>query len=376
MRARVRAAVAAVPSARHYWRVFPQGGVCGLVGRRYDLIMVFSRKAASRAHRRTLVVVSAAVAAVVGACGSSDPVHTWAAKVDGAEISSADLMADLRATQDNPQFQELLAQGQSTSDIAPAERGTSSASLTAVLLSQRIVTQVAAREAQKLGVKVEPASDELRARVEESWGGTAVFNGFDEEFQNAQLRSSAIQSALVDAIAPPEPTAADIAQYVSEHADELAAEAPVCARHILVDSKSDAEAIMAELAAGADFAQIAQTRSTDTGSGAQGGDLGCSAPSSYVEAFANAVAAAPVGQVVGPVETEFGFHVILVTERQTLSQADAEQLAAQALSSDTSSVLDQWFADVLDRAEIAVNPRFGSWSVRDGAYTVVPPGSV
>ena len=118
MRASVRAAVAAVPSARHYWRVFPQGGVCGLVGRRYDLIMVFSRKAASRAHRRTLVVLSAAVAAVVGACGSSDPVHTWAAKVDGAEISSADLMADLRATQDNPQFQELLAQGQSFLAVA------------------------------------------------------------------------------------------------------------------------------------------------------------------------------------------------------------------------------------------------------------------
>ncbi len=61
------------------------------------------------------------------------------------------------------------------------------------------------------------------------------------------------------------------------------------------------------------FAELAKANSEDPGSAAQGGDLGTFARGSMVKAFEDAVFAARSGDIVGPVETEFGFHVIRVT---------------------------------------------------------------
>src|SRR5690606_1305413 len=92
-------------------------------------------------------------------------------------------------------------------------------------------------------------------------------------------------------------------------------------RHILVETEPEAEAIVAELADGADFATLAQERSIDPGSGAQGGDLGEQPRGAYVESFEAAVWDAEVGEVVGPVESDFGFHVLEVTDTGTRQQA-------------------------------------------------------
>ncbi len=333
--------------------------------------MVFSAKGL----RRAWVPVAVVTVLGLGACGSADPLHTWAAKVNGETISTADLMADVRATENNDQFQALLAQNQAQGDIGPAERGTSSADLTAGLLGQRIVTEVATREAARLGVKAGANSTELRDQTASRWGGDTVFNAFDKAFQTGQMESLAIQQALVEEIAPPDPTAEDVAKYLATHPKTLAAAASVCARHILVETKSEADEIKTELAAGGDFAQLATTKSTDTGSGAQGGDLGCSPPSTYVSEFADAVGAAPIGQVVGPVKTEFGYHLILVTERQPLSDTEAAALAESNIANANNAMLDKWFADAIERADVEINPRFGSWEKRDGVYTVVPPAA-
>ncbi len=105
------------------------------------------------------------------------------------------------------------------------------------------------------------------------------------------------------------------------------------AAHILVDTAEAAEALKAELAAGADFAELAKLHSTDSGSGANGGDLGWFGLGMMVQPFEDAVVGATVGDVVGPVQTEFGFHLVLVretrlTEHPTLDQI-REELAAE-----------------------------------------------
>jgi peptidyl-prolyl cis-trans isomerase C len=83
------------------------------------------------------------------------------------------------------------------------------------------------------------------------------------------------------------------------------------ARHILVESKEKAEAIIKELAAGGDFAKIAGKESKDAGSGKKGGDLGWFTAQSMVKPFADAVAAMQKGQTTPqPVQSEFGWHVI------------------------------------------------------------------
>lgn len=86
------------------------------------------------------------------------------------------------------------------------------------------------------------------------------------------------------------------------------------ARHILVPTATQAEEIKKQIAEGADFAEMARQHSTCP-SGRQGGDLGEFSPGQMVKEFNDVCFNDEVGVVHGPVETQFGFHLIEVTDR-------------------------------------------------------------
>ena len=86
------------------------------------------------------------------------------------------------------------------------------------------------------------------------------------------------------------------------------------ARHILVPTAEQAEEIKAQIAEGADFAEIARKNSTCPSS-ARGGDLGEFSPGQMVKEFNDVVFTEPVGVVHGPVKTQFGYHLIEITKR-------------------------------------------------------------
>jgi len=77
---------------------------------------------------------------------------------------------------------------------------------------------------------------------------------------------------------------------------------------------------------GADFAELAKANSTDTGSGANGGDLGWFGLGMMVKPFEEAVVAAEVGKVAGPIKTDFGYHLILVKETRVAEKPTLDQL--------------------------------------------------
>lgn len=86
------------------------------------------------------------------------------------------------------------------------------------------------------------------------------------------------------------------------------------ARHILVETQSTATDLISQLDAGADFAELAQANSTGP-TGANGGDLGWFSPDQMVKPFSDAVAALEDGAFTAePVQTQFGWHVILREE--------------------------------------------------------------
>jgi peptidyl-prolyl cis-trans isomerase C len=92
------------------------------------------------------------------------------------------------------------------------------------------------------------------------------------------------------------------------------------ARHILVDDEAAAKALIVKLTEGADFAKLAKEKSKDP-SAANGGDLGWFAPQTMVKPFADAVVALEKGKyTTAPVQTQFGWHVILLddTRKPTL----------------------------------------------------------
>ncbi len=86
------------------------------------------------------------------------------------------------------------------------------------------------------------------------------------------------------------------------------------ARHILVDSNEKAVDLKTQITDGADFAALASEFSSCP-SGKKGGDLGEFGPGQMVKEFDEVVFSAPVGEVQGPVQTQFGFHLIEVTSR-------------------------------------------------------------
>ena len=86
------------------------------------------------------------------------------------------------------------------------------------------------------------------------------------------------------------------------------------ARHILVDDQAFCEELKQRIEGGTDFAELAREHSTCP-SGRRGGDLGSFGPGQMVKEFDSVVFSAPLNEVQGPVETQFGFHLIEVTSR-------------------------------------------------------------
>lgn len=98
------------------------------------------------------------------------------------------------------------------------------------------------------------------------------------------------------------------------------------AAHILVATEEEANTLKTQLAEGADFAELAKASSTDTGSGANGGDLGWFGLGMMVKPFEDAVVAAKVGEVTGPIKSDFGYHLILVKETRVAEKPTLDQL--------------------------------------------------
>lgn len=90
--------------------------------------------------------------------------------------------------------------------------------------------------------------------------------------------------------------------------------AKASARHILVDSEDKCNELKALIEGGADFAEVAKDNS-NCPSGAKGGDLGEFTPGQMVKEFNDVVFEGEVGVIHGPVQTDFGFHLIDITSR-------------------------------------------------------------
>ncbi len=86
------------------------------------------------------------------------------------------------------------------------------------------------------------------------------------------------------------------------------------ARHILVSTEEKCLQLKAEIESGADFAEVAK-RNSSCPSRTRGGDLGAFRPGQMVKEFDEVVFSGEVGKVLGPVKTQFGYHLVEITRR-------------------------------------------------------------
>jgi len=128
------------------------------------------------------------------------------------------------------------------------------------------------------------------------------------------------------------------------------------ARHILVSSEDEAKGIIEELNKGADFAEVAKTRSADKGSGASGGDLGWFNAKRMVKPFSDAVAAMEKGTISkAPVKSQFGWHVIKLEDTRQSEAPTLEQLRPKLVAQLKQRALAKHLTELQSQADIKYN---------------------
>jgi parvulin-like peptidyl-prolyl isomerase len=287
---------------------------------------------------KRMLAVMAVFAIVVSACsGSSDVV----ASVNGEDVVRS-------------QAEVLEPQTDDGTEVVDFTRYLS------VVIQWEAISQAAA----ELGV--EPTSAEIDQRLDELvavQGPDATLEDYLTQVNASEegIKEFAKQLVIQDAIQ--EQLLASAAPISEDTVNNEILNSPldwtvVCASHILVESEEEATAVSARLVAGEEFAVVAQEVSLDPGSGANGGDLGCNSPSGYVEEFAVATMTAEIDVPTEAVQSEFGYHVILVSQRE---EATAD-VVREALTNDAlNTAVDDWFVDVIAAAIVTVDDEIGVW---------------
>lgn len=100
-------------------------------------------------------------------------------------------------------------------------------------------------------------------------------------------------------------------------------------RHILVKTEPEAKAIIADLKKGKKFDDIAKAKSIDTGSGAQGGDLGWANATTFVPEFTDAMKKLEKGKMTEtPVKTQYGYHIIKLDDTRPITVPSLDEMKA------------------------------------------------
>jgi parvulin-like peptidyl-prolyl isomerase len=130
-----------------------------------------------------------------------------------------------------------------------------------------------------------------------------------------------------------------------------------CVRHILVPTEQEAIDAKARIDSGEDFAAVATEVGTD-GTAAAGGDLGCQPLGMYVAEFSAAAIEAPIGVVTDPIETQFGWHLILVESRE---EPSLESLRQEIDAGRVNELVNAWLLETISGATVEVNEQYGVW---------------
>ncbi|MCC5948241.1 MAG: peptidylprolyl isomerase [Nitriliruptoraceae bacterium] len=271
-----------------------------------------------------------------------------AARIGDVQITRAELTSGVEQLLE---LQESIA-GDLDIDITPELRREAIAQIQSEQLGQLVNREIAIAAALEVGV----TRAEIDAVAAENEAGLLEETGGEEGFIELLRDNGLTRDVAVDVVL----TGAAARGLLEERVGDQVRSADTLptreARHILVPDAGDAAEVLAELRAGVDFAELAQERSEDVGSALQGGQLGSATRGAYVGPFDDAVWQAELGEVVGPIETQFGFHVLEVTGESEVEIAEAsQQQLAQAVSGELARIL----SSISER--VRIDPAFGTW---------------
>ena len=303
---------------------------------------------------RPLVAIAAGLTLLLGACatdGSND--HGEAASVDGRSIPRDAVEEPVRDALNQAGALEGLDADERAEIVEPLQRQVLG------LLIQAMVIEDLAEERD-----VEP--DE--GAIEERYQADVDSVGGEDELADALAQQRLSVGLYRDVLLP---TQLRVEALMATFAADIEPTEQREARHILVETEEEAQSVLQELAGGADFGELAEERSIDPGSGARGGDLGAAPRGAYVGPFDEAVWRSEIGTIIGPVATDFGYHVIEVTGEVTVT---AEDMPQQERDQQTNQMLNQLLEARFAEADVEVSDRFGTWNAQTGE--IVPGDEV
>ena len=246
------------------------------------------------------------------------------------------------------------------------------------ILPQLVGIEIARAYAQEHNITVSDKEvDQEIAKIKEQVGDQARSSGQDLSDQEAyeqalkqnnitedQLREDIRENLPVQKVqekvaGDAEPSDEEIQNYYENNKEaQFTTPEQRCVRHILFneDQKQKAEEVKKQLEDGGDFAKLAKKYSQDPGSAAKGGDLGCLGKGETVPDFEKAAFSAEQGEIVGPVKTEFGYHILKVTDvkpEQTRSlQEVRSQIKSQLSTEEQSEVFNKWVEEQKKKRDV------------------------
>src|SRR6201996_3334980 len=232
------------------------------------------------------------------------------AKVNGSEIRQSDV---------------ALAEEELGPSLAQMDPATKKENVLAFLIDMKIVAKAAEEK------KMEDRPD-FKARL-------------------AFARNRLLMDNLLAAEGKAATTDEAMKKVYDEAAKQIAGEQEVHARHILAETEDEAKAIKAELAKGADFAELAKKKSKDPGA-SDGGDLGFFTKDQMVPEFSAVAFSLEPGKISDPVKSQFGWHVIKVEEKRNRKPPEFDQVKGQIETYVTRKAQAEYVGKLREAAKI------------------------
>ena len=321
---------------------------------------------------RRLAPLCIALLLAAPACGELlDPA---AAVVNGNKITVEEIAADLERFEESAEFERLSEQGDAQELKRQVEQQ---------LLSQEIRRAVLEPKAEELGIEVD--EEEVTSRLEEIKADYETEGAFEEALKEQNLTLEQVEELIADRLLEEQlrakvtedaaPSEEEIQAYYEENQNRYAESE---AQHILVADEAKAQDIATRLDAARGnqvdslFAKLAKRFSTDDTNADDAGKLGFFGRGDFVEPFEKAAAKLDIGEISEPVQTEFGWHVIRVTDRRVAPLEEVADEIEQELGQE--AVEKAWTSYVrkaYEEADVKVNPRYGEFD--EESFQVIDP---
>lgn len=224
------------------------------------------------------------------------------------------------------------------------------------LLDEMISNELCLKKAEDMGIKVtdEEVQKEIEA-LEKLHGGKEQFNqvleqqGLTLEEVTKDIRLELVLQKLKNKVTENvEVSESEIKQFYEDNKDQLKKPDEIRARHILVDSKEQAQEILEKIRKGEDFAQLAKEYS-NCPSSENGGDLDYFTKGSMVPEFEEVAFNMEIGEISDIVKTQFGYHIIKLEDKKTYPTPEFEDVKAFIETRLISDKKEEFFQQTLEK---------------------------